>query len=462
MSLKLELTGLSSELIEWYISNNNDRVKEALYHGWKVVNSIEYKNKLNCSDNAIIESLRSENASLRTKKEKEVCRYNEMVEEYEQKLKNNREIMKKELMDGSTKEIELLNKFIESLEGNNSALKDANRELLNDKSRIQEELNELNTKLSCSISKGNYGEELLIEYLEVELNKSYNIKDMSKTSHVGDIHIEPKNMDSSLMLESKYYGEISKYQIKKEIEKFRRDIEYCKTNSIKIHGGIFISLGCDIPNITDSYKYIECNGYREHYIANMDDSKHLLLKNIIEMETLIYKNNLDSNKSEDISELIHSYFLDLINYSNMIEKLDPDYKSIIDMIKKKERGYNKQKKEILHKIESCRMQVEKLVNTDRKYEFDEITSNFVSKSSPNQLNQEEFEEAQQLLQMSKTKYENLISENLELKLKIDNKVLEKESNKTDDMIECEICQTSIKKSNKTRHQKTKKCMEAKK
>ena len=462
MSLKLELTGLSSELIEWYISNNNDRVKEALYHGWKVVNSIEYKNKLNCSDNAIIESLRSENASLRTKKEKEVCRYNEMVEEYEQKLKNNREIMKKELMDGSTKEIELLNKFIESLEGNNSALKDANRELLNDKSRIQEELNELNTKLSCSISKGNYGEELLIEYLEVELNKGYNIKDMSKTSHVGDIHIEPKNMDSSLMLESKYYGEISKYQIKKEIEKFRRDIEYCKTNSIKIHGGIFISLGCDIPNITDSYKYIECNGYREHYIANMDDSKHLLLKNIIEMETLIYKNNLDSNKSEDISELIHSYFLDLINYSNMIEKLDPDYKSIIDMIKKKERGYNKQKKEILHKIESCRMQVEKLVNTDRKYEFDEITSNFVSKSSPNQLNQEEFEEAQQLLQMSKTKYENLISENLELKLKIDNKVLEKDSNKTDDMIECEICQTSIKKSNKTRHQKTKKCMEAKK
>ncbi len=462
MSLKLELTGLSSELIEWYISNNNDRVKEALYHGWKVVNSIEYKNKLNCSDNAIIESLRSENASLRTKKEKEVCRYNEMVEEYEQKLKNNREIMKKELMDGSTKEIELLNKFIESLEGNNSALKDANRELLNDKSRIQEELNELNTKLSCSISKGNYGEELLIEYLEVELNKGYNIKDMSKTSHVGDIHIEAKNMDSSLMLESKYYGEISKYQIKKEIEKFRRDIEYCKTNSIKIHGGIFISLGCDIPNITDSYKYIECNGYREHYIANMDDSKHLLLKNIIEMETLIYKNNLDSNKSEDISELIHSYFLDLINYSNMIEKLDPDYKSIIDMIKKKERGYNKQKKEILHKIESCRMQVEKLVNTDRKYEFDEITSNFVSKRSPNQLNQEEFEEAQQLLQMSKTKYENLISENLELKLKIDNKVLEKDSNKTDDMIECEICQTSIKKSNKTRHQKTKKCMEAKK
>jgi hypothetical protein len=462
MSLKLELTGLSSELIEWYISNNNDRVKEALYHGWKVVNSIEYKNKLNCSDNAIIESLRSENASLRTKKEKEVCRYNEMVEEYEQKLKNNREIMKKELMDGSTKEIELLNKFIESLEGNNSALKDANRELLNDKSRIQEELNELNTKLSCSISKGNYGEELLIEYLEVELNKGYNIKDMSKTSHVGDIHIEAKNMDSSLMLESKYYGEISKYQIKKEIEKFRRDIEYCKTNSIKIHGGIFISLGCDIPNITDSYKYIECNGYREHYIANMDDSKHLLLKNIIEMETLIYKNNLDSNKSEDISELIHSYFLDLINYSNMIEKLDPDFKSIVDMIKKKERGYNKQKKEILHKIESCRMQVEKLVNTDRKYEFDEITSNFVSKSSPNQLNQEEFEEAQQLLQMSKTKYENLISENLELKLKIDNKVLEKESNKTDDMIECEICQTSIKKSNKTRHQKTKKCMEAKK
>ena len=462
MSLKLELTGLSSELIEWYISNNNDRVKEALYHGWKVVNSIEYKNKLNCSDNAIIECLRSENASLRTKKEKEVCRYNEMVEEYEQKLKNNREIMKKELMDGSTKEIELLNKFIESLEGNNSALKDTNRELLNDKGRIQEELNELNTKLSCSISKGNYGEELLIEYLEVELNKGYNIKDMSKTSHVGDIHIEPKNMDSSLMLESKYYGEISKYQIKKEIEKFRRDIEYCKTNSIKIHGGIFISLGCDIPNITDSYKYIECNGYREHYIANMDDSKHLLLKNIIEMETLIYKNNLDSNKSEDISELIHSYFLDLINYSNMIEKLDPDYKSIIDMIKKKERGYNKQKKEILHKIESCRMQVEKLVKTDRKYEFDEITSNFVSKSSPNQLNQEEFEEAQQLLQMSKTKYENLISENLELKLKIDNKVLEKESNKTDDMIDCEICQTSIKKSNKTRHQKTKKCMEAKK
>ena len=69
----------------------------------------------------------------------------------------------------------------------------------------------------------------------------------------------------------------------------------------------------------------------------------------------------------------------------------------------------------------------------------------------------------QVIHRSKTKYENLISENLELKLKIDNnKALEKDSIKKEDMIECEICQTSIKKSNKTRHQKTKKCIEAKK
>ena len=142
MSLKLELTGLSSELIEWYISNNNDRVKEALYHGWKVVNSIEYKNKLNCSDNAIIECLRSENASLRTKKEKEVCRYNEMVEEYEQKLKNNREIVKGELMDSNNVERDVLNKLIKTLDDNNKTLTETNREILNDKNRIQEELNE--------------------------------------------------------------------------------------------------------------------------------------------------------------------------------------------------------------------------------------------------------------------------------------------------------------------------------
>ena len=61
----------------------------------------------------------------------------------------------------------------------------------------------------------------------------------------------------------------------------------------------------------------------------------------------------------------------------MIEKLDPDYQSIIDMIKKKDRVYNKQKREILHKIESCRMHVEKLVKTDRKYEFDEIVEIYI-------------------------------------------------------------------------------------
>ena len=178
-----------------------------------MVNSIEYKNKLNCSDNAIIESLRSENASLRTQKEKEVCRYNEMVEEYEQKLKNNREIVKGELMDSNNVERDVLNKLIKTLDDNNKTLTETNREILNDKNRIQEELNELNNKLSCSISKGNYAEELLREYLDGELSKNYNIKDMSKTSHVGDIHIEPKNMDSSLLLESKYYAEISKYNI---------------------------------------------------------------------------------------------------------------------------------------------------------------------------------------------------------------------------------------------------------
>lgn len=469
MSLKLEIEGLDSSIIEWYITNNNDKIKEALYHGYRVVNSVDYKNHLNRSDNAIIESLRSENDVLHIKNTKEECRYNEMVEEYEQKLKNNREIVKGELMDSNNVERDVLNKLIKTLDDNNKTLTETNREILNDKNRIQEELNELNNKLSCSISKGNYAEELLREYLDGELSKNYNIKDMSKTSHVGDIHIEPKNMDSSLLLESKYYAEISKYNIKKEIEKFRRDIDYCKSNNIKIYGAVFISVGCDIPNITDNYKYIDNNGFREHYIANMDDSKHLLLKNIIEMETLIYRNNLESNKSEDISELIHSYFLDLLNYSNLIENLDPEYQMIIDMIKKKDRGFNKQKKLILNKIESCRLQVEKLVTKDRKYEFDEIASNFISKQTPNQLNQEEFEEAQQLLQMNKLRYENLVSENLELKIQIDNNInnnvnnnkLEKDSNKQE-MIECDICNSTIKKSNKTRHQKSKKCMESKK
>ena len=115
------------------------------------------------------------------------------------------------------------------------------------------------------------------------------------------------------------------------------------------------------------------------------------------------------------------------------------------------------------------MQVEKLVTKDRKYEFDEIASNFISKQTPNQLNQEEFEEAQQLLQMNKLRYENLVSENLELKIQIDNNInnnvnnnkLEKDSNKQE-MIECDICNSTIKKSNKTRHQKSKKCMESKK
>ena len=309
---------------------------------------------------------------------------------------------------------------------------------MNDKNRIQEELNELNNKLSCSISKGNYAEELLREYLDGELSKNYNIKDMSKTSHVGDIHIEPKNMDSSLLLESKYYAEISKYNIKKEIEKFRRD------NSLNIKKWYISRLDINI----DNYKYIDNNGFREHYIANMDDSKHLLLKNIIEMETLIYRNNLESNKSEDISELIHSYFLDLLNYSNLIENLDPEYQMIIDMIKKKDRGFNKQKKLILNKIESCRLQVEKLVTKDRKYEFDEIASNFISKQTPNQLNQEEFEEAQQLLQMNKLRYENLVSENLELKIQIDNNNNNKFNKNKQEMIECDICNSNIKKSNK--------------
>ena len=210
MSLKLEIEGLDSSIIEWYITNNNDKIKEALYHGYRVVNSVDYKNHLNRSDNAIIESLRRENDVLHTKNTKEECRYNEMVEEYEQKLKNNREIVKGELMDSNNVERDVLNKLIKTLDDNNKTLTETNREILNDKNRIQEELNELNNKLSCSISKGNYAEELLREYLDGELSKNYNIKDMSKTSHVGDIHIEPKNMDSSLLLESKYYAEISK------------------------------------------------------------------------------------------------------------------------------------------------------------------------------------------------------------------------------------------------------------
>ena len=76
-----------------------------------MVNSVDYKNHLNRSDNALIESLRSENAVLHAKNTKEECRYNEMVEEYEQKLKNNREIVKGELMDSNNVERDVLNKL---------------------------------------------------------------------------------------------------------------------------------------------------------------------------------------------------------------------------------------------------------------------------------------------------------------------------------------------------------------
>ena len=439
MSLKLELTidKLENKILKWYQNNNKELISHALYHGYVVMNSLDYSKNLEESEQSKIKDLDSYIEELELNKEELENKINSLenkinlLEKNNNNLESNLRLNVQSIVEEKTKYMKI------TMDTLHQRINDKDEVILNyreESKKYKEELDSLKNIFSNSNKKGSYAEEQINDYLKKECNEQFIIYEpgIDKQDHQGDTHLILKsrlndNSDyrdcSRIMIESKFYDEKSKYILGKEVQKFYDDIDYCCSHNMPIYSAIFISLDCDIPGITDSY----CNKrYRDisvHFIANMNNERWLLLKSIIDLETCIFESNKqNNNNNEKLYNLVYSEFSKLYKDFEKLSRIDPNYDNIINYIKTKvQRDYNREKNKICKSVEAKIDRLKLQIKNYNEYivDDDEVYSNLIGKKNITQINQEELSLFQQTLTSKRLENERLEEENRELRLQIE-------------------------------------------
>ena len=251
MQLTITLDALDENLIKFYESNQSSKIKDALCHGFQIVNSSQYALNLNQEDSQA-QSLLQDLETLKQEKECLLQKHKVDLEEKEQDFraqKNRWQLQLSEIQSQQfqtrldlEKQIKLESeKTIQKLENKNECIqleKDSlNQQILQfhqethnkleslnknhklEVEALQQKLEERNSILSNSSKKGKEGEVRLLDILN-DLFPNAEIKDTHKTKANGDFRIVIHGIQ--ILVENKNF----KINVpKRDIEKFKRDIE---------------------------------------------------------------------------------------------------------------------------------------------------------------------------------------------------------------------------------------------
>ena len=185
--------------------------------------------------NMQIDSLKTENLVLVKK-----------IEECSQEVwkKCELDIEKKKLtithLEGLLADAHIKNKALEQKvsEIYNEVFKDSVYQL---KETIKQREMEISMLKNTNMVKGRVGEDILMKTLK-NIFTDCEVTNMSKTSHVCDVHLVFPPGNKKMVFESKYKGSVDK----KDVEKFQGDVQGMGTDVI---GGVFVSFLCkNIPN----------------------------------------------------------------------------------------------------------------------------------------------------------------------------------------------------------------------
>ena len=246
MILNILLDYLDEELLKFYQSDDKNTIKDALYHGYKIVNSNQYA----INQNNQIKELIDENNKLKNLIDEKVLeqknKYEPKLLELEENIRlikinenENRLQIEREIEQRYLKRIESLenDKSFRQNEISNIILKE--RDLYFQKEElIRKELNDLKCKLdeknniySNSSKKGLEGETTMMAILN-NLFPNADIKDTHKDTGNGDARLVINNIQ--ILYENKNFDSCN--IPKRDLDKFRRDVE-----NTDCHGGIICS-----------------------------------------------------------------------------------------------------------------------------------------------------------------------------------------------------------------------------
>ena len=267
MIINLDNDTLDSEIIKFYQSNQFNKIKDALYHGYKIVTSDNYALNLHNSETNSANKIKELIKQIESIKSNQSVRVQELTNTYRSindKQKNEFDLekntllqtiseLKKEILISrnnmldtqieienkigtkfneqitnlTTKNEELSNKLINNELESRTYYDNKEREFKNEIQEYKSELKDLRTKLeernsilSNSSKKGKEGEVRMEEILN-SLFPNAEIYDTHKMTANGDFRITINGIQ--ILYENKNFG--SNNVSKRDIEKFRRDVE---------------------------------------------------------------------------------------------------------------------------------------------------------------------------------------------------------------------------------------------
>ena len=389
MKLDIKVGALDSGVLEWFDTASQSDITNALYHGYRIVSNPNFNKSIDDRVQYEKEVLMEENKALKRSLESirettiQECKENSMerLSEKEARIQELREDKKIVLNERSER--------ISELKKSQKLLEEKMETIENEKITIEKKYIDLQGILSNSYKKGSFAEIKLEEMLRNNVSRDYEVDNIgSKEEHSTDIHLKTRESDGVVLLESKFYSNNSKNMITKEVRKFMNDIDSCK-GRMNVLSAIFVSISCDIPNITNDFECRVEKGIRCYYFANMTEEKCKLLYVILGIESKLYKERVLSEGSESMNRFLMRHFMDLtINYKK-IEALVPGYEEIKKEVDKQERKYIKKRREIIENIKRVSDNFEKLAEIDSVTRYD--VSTLLEVESPHSLNKLEWD-----------------------------------------------------------------------
>lgn len=378
MKLDINVGILDAEVLNWYDNASENEVTNAIYHGYRVVSNPEYSKKLDempsSNDNLVnqIEMHKTQVEMYRIQLKENQELYNKQMDTMVLETKSRYESQYNGMLKDKDDRICEIQKTIPQLLGDKERLINEKSERIEEQLKMQKTLEgELSiTKERCfklesimnnSSKKGAHAENKLNEMLEDNISDDMTIKLVRTKKHSADIHIVSNEYKGVILIESKYYSD--KKNEYSEITKFYDDIDNCKSK-MEVFSAFFVSYTCDIPGITDNFKYLEEKGIRCYFFANMTEEKFNLLYQIVELEHNFYKKQKISEGNESMTKYLMRIFREISENYRKIEDLSPGYLEIKKAVDKEELRYNKALKKVLNDIKLKSDSFMKMTNID--------------------------------------------------------------------------------------------------
>ena len=353
--LEENLTKLDVQIKEWYLSTESNDIVSALTIGYNIVLSNQYKiRKEGAISNFQLELNRLEEELLEEKDKliREKSRYIELDTKLNMDNKQSINVAVEKSLDYANKNMDTLAEF-------NSDLKVKNTELRDNLNLKDTELNDLKCKLTTSKTKGEMTEQNIKQ--GIELN---GFRCEKPGNHSGDLFVYSKENENSLVcvLEIKNYGEDNKWKLGlngSETKKMYSDIEtqLKSENPINVPW-LFVSLGCEIPKITELRK--SHLGVKCIYLSKPSDKELIAY---IESSEIIHK--LNNNKNDvNIVYIQHKINeIDEIFSKLSIEK--PDFKKIKELISKLAKTLDKEEDKFNKLVENSINRMDEILKSIR-------------------------------------------------------------------------------------------------